>query len=136
MKRKLISLLVILGLVGCTTMDNYSQNSKKYRDETPLQADHKYKNQDYLSSNIEEALIKLVGHDDFNVIQIINNKTGEVMTFKRNANIRERRIKLKDVNKMLYLSTSSFIGAPGSTCTYWVRGHVAGGAWIDGYCDD
>ncbi|MBK7353216.1 MAG: hypothetical protein IPI97_05000 [Nitrosomonas sp.] len=86
-----------------------------------------------LTSEVEIALKKL-GIPDISFIAVVS-KDGEI-TFAKSAATEVKRFQLPSTFTIESIQSYSLIKFKGSTCKSWIAGHVEGGAWISGYCDD
>ncbi|HMU64970.1 MAG TPA: hypothetical protein PKD35_09845 [Nitrosomonas sp.] len=86
-----------------------------------------------LTSEVETALKKL-GIPDVSFIAVVS-KDGKI-TFAKSAATEVKRFQLPSTFTIESIQSYSLIKFKGSTCKSWIPGHVDGGAWISGYCDD
>lgn len=86
-----------------------------------------------LTSEVEAALKKL-GISDISFLAVVA-KDGSI-TFAKSATTEVKRFQLPSTLTIESIRSYSLIKFKGSTCKSWIPGHVEGGAWISGYCDE
>lgn len=87
---------------------------------------------DRATKEVEKALSNM-GVKDISMITV-THKNGKVRQLHSSTSKHVRK-QFKDLD-IISTTTYQLVRFKGSTCTTWIPGHVEGGAWIDGYCDD